>query len=154
VTPGVDFFRVDRSGTTKRRLAIAGVLVAVGSTTVGAHLVRRLDAVNHLVSLAGGATMLAGLVLGFGTMALMLFENVWLSIRESGLLVHENGQETTIAWEDLQSASADESGFVVIARRSEGAVRWYAGNGARDVAQRIEEARRKAAHGLLREQAS
>ncbi len=150
MTPGVDFFRVDRSGSTKRLLTIAGVLVAGGATTVGAHLVRRLAAVSHLITLGGGVAMLAGLVLGFGTMAVMLFENVWLSIREAGLVVHENGREVTIEWEDLASASADAAGFVVLDRKAKAPLRWYAGKTAKDVATRIDEARRKAAMGILR----
>jgi hypothetical protein len=150
VTPGIDFFRVDRSGSTKRLLAIAGVLVAVGATTVGAHLVKRLEGMNHLISLAGGVVMLAGLVLGFGTMAMMLFENVWLSIREAGVVVHDNGTETTIVWDELVRVSADRKGFVILERASGIPLRWHAGGAASDVARRIDDARRKAALGVLR----
>jgi hypothetical protein len=148
-TPGLDFFRVDRSGSTKRLLAIAGVLVALGATTAGAHLVRRLADLGRTIALIGGVTMLAGLVLGFGTMAMMLFENVWLSIRAEGLLVHENGRETILAWDDLTTIETD-AGFVVLARPAGNAVRWYAGREAEDVAARILEARRKASLGVLR----
>jgi hypothetical protein len=148
-TPGIDFFRVDRSGSTRRLLAIAGVLVALGATTAGAHLVRRLADLGRTIALLGGVTMLAGLVLGFGTMAMMLFENVWLSIRAEGLLVHENGRETILAWDDLTTIETD-AGFVVLSRPAGDAVRWYAGREAEDVAARILEARRKASLGVLR----
>jgi hypothetical protein len=149
-TPGVDFFRVDRSGATKRLLVLSSLLVAAGGTAVGAHLVSRLAAVGHVVSLVGSVTMLGGLVLGFGTMATMIFEDVWLAIREEGLLVHDNGRETVIAWDDLASIGASPGGYVLLERAGADAVRWYAGASARHVAARIEAARRKAAIGVLR----
>jgi hypothetical protein len=150
-TPGVDFFRIDRSGSTKRLLVGAVVMVACGATAVGAHLVNRLPAtISHAVSLAGGVTMLGGLVMAFGAMAMMLFENVYLSIRDDGLLLHENGRDTVVPWEELTHVSADREGFVELRRSEKDALRWFAGKSAGDVASRVEEAKRKAAHGLLR----
>ncbi|MBX3189062.1 MAG: hypothetical protein KF819_18720 [Labilithrix sp.] len=151
-TPGVDFFRIDRAGATTRLLVIAGVMVACGATAVGAHLVHRLPVdVSHLVSLCGGVTVIAGLVLGFGTMAMMLFENVYLAIRDDDLLLHENGRETSVAWDDLVRVDVDaRTGVLTLARREGGPIRWYAGKSAKDIASKVEEARRKAAHGLLK----
>jgi len=152
-TAGVDFFRVDRSGATKRLLAVAGLLVLVGMTTIGAHLVRRLPAdLAHTVTLAGGLTLASGLILGFGAMAMLLFENVYLLIREEGLLLHENGKEISIPWSDLESTELDrEPGFLRFSRAGGEPVRWFAGNVAKDVHAKIEAARRKALHGLLRD---
>ena len=151
-TAGVDFFRVDRSGATKRLLIVAGVLVSVGATSIGAHLVSRLEAdVGHLVSLLGGLLVISGLILGFGAMAMLLFENVYLLIREDGVLCHENGKETTIGWGDLEQVSVDgTTGFIVFERSTSAAVRWFAGKNAKELHGRLEEARRKALHGLLR----
>ena len=151
-TAGVDFFRVDRSGATKRLLVVAGALVAVGATSIGAHLVSRLpEDVGHVVSLAGGLVVISGLILGFGAMAMLLFENVYLLIREDGLLLHENGKETTIPWSELESASADRaSGVIVFQRKDAERIRWFAGANAKDVHARIEDARRKALHGLFK----
>jgi hypothetical protein len=151
VTPAVDFFRVDRSGATKRRLGFAGILVAIGSTAIGAHLVTRLPAdLAHLVALGGGLVMVTGLLTGFGTMALMLFENVYLLIKDDGVLLHDNGKETTIPWDALDAAERRE-GFVVLKRRDAAALEWFAGRAAPDVAKRVDEARRKAIHGLRRD---
>ncbi|MBX3204163.1 MAG: hypothetical protein KF764_03790 [Labilithrix sp.] len=154
-TAGVDFFRVDRSGATRRLLVVAGVLVAIGATSIGAHLVRRIEPdVGHVVSLVGGLLVIAGLILGFGAMAMLVFENVYLLVREDDVLCHENGKETAIAWADLETVSADgTTGFVVFARRGGEPVRWFAGKNAKDVAGRLEAARRKAIHGLLRSDA-
>jgi hypothetical protein len=148
-TPGVDFFRIDRSASTRRLLVTAALLVAAGATAIGAHLVHRISPeIGHLVSLLGGLATMTGLVLGFGTMAMMLFEDVYLAIEKERVRLHENGKDIAIAWDDLEAVVADET--TVVLRRAKGeAVRFPAGKNARDVARRIEEAQRKAAHGLL-----
>lgn len=152
-TPGVDFFRIDRSGPTRRLLVIAGSLVAVGATAIGAHLVHRIAPdLGHVVSLAGGVTVVAGLVLGFGAMAMVVFENVYLLIREDGLVCHDNGKETTIVWDALERVVAERGTGFVVFERSDGAppVRWFAGSSSAILRGRVEDARRKAIHGLLR----
>jgi hypothetical protein len=151
-TAGVDFFRVDRSGATRRLLIVAGTLVAVGATSIGAHLVRRLGpSLSRLVSLLGGLTVIAGLILGFGAMAMLLFENVYLLIREDGILCHDNGKETTIAWSDLEKVTVEgTTGFLVFERKAEPPLRWFAGEGAKELLARLEDAKRKALHGLYR----
>ncbi|WP_146652950.1 hypothetical protein [Labilithrix luteola] len=151
-TAGVDFFRVDRSGPTKKLLTSAALLIAAGASGVGAHLMHRLRPnVGFAVSLAGGAIMLAGLVLGFGTMATMLFENVYLAIRPEGLLIHDNGNETSIAWDDLERIEADEGeGYVIIHRREGEALRFHAGLAKGDIVARVQDARRKSTIALLK----
>lgn len=153
-TVGVDFFRVDRSGATRRLLLIAGLLVSAGMTLIGAHLIHRLDpSLGHVLSLVGGLMVVSGLILGFGAMAMLLFENVYLLIREDGLLCHENGKETTIAWSELDLVKLDERapGVVVIERKDGEAIRWFAGaSSAKALHAKIEESKRKALHGLLR----
>lgn len=149
-THGVDFFRVDRSGPTKRLLVVAVCMVTLGASSIGAHLVTRIGAdTAHAISLAGGVTLLAGLVLGFGAMAMMLFENVYLVIEQSGVLLHDNGKETKIAWADLDGFDL-EDGYVVFRRTDAGVVRWFAGKGAALVREKLDDARRKALHGLLK----
>ena len=149
---GVDFFRVDRSGTTTRLLVTGVVLVAVGASAIGAHLMHRLPAsLSHLISLVGGITAVGGLVTAFGALAMMLFENVYMSLREDGLLIHDNGKETSVPWEELEEVVVgdDAKGFVELRRREKETLRWFAGAAAKDVGARVEEARRKALHGLM-----
>jgi hypothetical protein len=150
-TAGIDFFRVDRSGATKRLLAVAGVLVSTGMTSIGAHLVHRISAETaHTITLVGGLLLAVGLILGFGAMAMLLFENVYLLIRVDGVLCHENGKETTIPWADLDEIRLDgEPGVVVFVRKAEGPVRWFAGRTAKEIHDRVADAKRKALHGLL-----
>jgi hypothetical protein len=148
---GVDFFRVDRSGKTTKLLVSGVVLVATGASAIGAHLMHRLpDSVSHLLSLAGGIAAVGGLVTAFGALAMMLFENVYMSIRDDGLLIHDNGKETTVPWDELEEVVVLETeGLVELRRRHQDPLRWYAGAGAKDVGGRVGEAKRKAIHGLM-----
>ena len=146
----LDFFRVDRSGPTKRLLVVAGVLISVGMFLIGAHLVSRLEATSsHNITLVGGLMLATGLITGFGAMAMMLFENVYLQIKKEGVLLHENGKETEIAWGELESIE-HETMFLVLKRSNAEPVRWFAGKDAPHVRSQVEEAKRKAAHGLLK----
>lgn len=150
-TPGVDFFRLDRGRPTRRLLGIASVLTGVGGTVVGAHLVHRLDSTQGaLLSLGGGLTLMAGLLVGFGTLAKLLFENIWLAIRQEGVVLHDNGNETVLAWDELARVDVEPGGHLVfgVEGGAREPVRWYAGRAAVDIAARITEARRKAVHGL------
>lgn len=128
-------------------------------TLIGAHLVSRLSPdLAHLVSLTGGLAVVVGLITGFGSMAMILMENVYLLLDEEGILLHENGKETKISWTDLEGVSVarDEPHVLLfVCRRDDAnARRWFAGRNAKDIHQKIEEARRKAAHGLLKFEAS
>ena len=150
-TVGIDFFRVDRARAVRRLLVVAAVLVTVGATTIGAHLVQRLSTqTGHLISLVGGATTLCGLILGFGSLAMLLFENVYILFTAEALVLHENGKETKIAWDDLSAVKvADEAGFLVFERES-APLRWFVGAPAAEIAGKATEARRKALLGLFR----
>lgn len=150
-TPGVDFFRIDRSASTRRRLVTGVLMVSGGACAIGAHLVRRLpESLSHGVSLVGGLCMAAGLVLTFGALAMVLLENVYLSIHNDHLLIHDSGSETRIPWEELTGVGVDaKNGYVELRRDQKDVLRWHAGNTAKDVAARIKEAKRKAPYGLL-----
>ena len=152
-TAGIDFFRVDRSGTTRRILIAATGLVASGCLGIGAHLVSNLnESVGHAISLLGGVITIAGLILGFGGLAMLLFENVYLLIQEQGLVFHDNGKETNVPWGDFEGAALDtkQRGFIVFSRKDASPLRWFAGGAAKDIHAKVEDARRKALHGLLR----
>jgi hypothetical protein len=150
-TAGVDFFRVDRSGTTTKLLVSGVLLVTTGASAIGAHLMHRLpESVSHLVSLTGGIAVIGGLVTAFGTLGMMLFENVYLTIRDEGLLIHDNGKETPVPWDELTEVVVlAPKGLVELRRGEKEPLRWFAGSAARDVGGRIVEAKRKAAVGLL-----
>ena len=143
-TPGKDFFRVDRSRPTLRVLLFGAALVTTGAGMIGSHLMHRVsDPVGHWVTVAGGMLLLCGLVTGFGTLAAMLFENVYVKLEDKHVLLHENGRESLIVWDDVTSAKA-EQGMVMVKGRGEATILFHAGRTAPDIAAKIEEKRRKA----------
>lgn len=120
-TPGVDFFRLDRGRPTRRLVGLASVLTGIGGAVVGAHLVHRLDSrAGAFVSLAGGLTLMTGLLSASPPSRSS-------SSRTSGsrygrrAVLHDDGRETTVAWEDLDGVTVEPSGHLVLAR--EGAER-------------------------------
>lgn len=125
------------------------MLTGIGGTVVGAHLVHRLDSgKGALLSLAGGLTLMAGLLVGFGTLAKLVFEDTWLAIRQEGVVLHDDDAEILVSWDELGEVIVEPAGYLVFGRAGADPVRWYAGGVAADIAARIAEARRKAAHGL------
>lgn len=127
-------------------------MVALGVSSVGAHLIRRLpESASHTISLVGGATMLVGLVMAFGALAMMLFENVYISIENERLLFHDNGKEMAVTWDVFEGIDVEPKTGILVVKRTEGAaLRWYAGRPAADIAAKVREAKRKAMHGLLK----
>ncbi len=150
-TVGVDFFRIDRGSAVRRLLFLAALLVAAGASSIGAHLMHGIQPrTGHLLSLGGGVLTLSGLILGFGAMAMLLFENVYLLITEAGIVLHENGKETKIEWPDLVAVRlGDQKGELVFERSGE-PLRWFIGSSASEVVPRVKEAKRKALHGLFK----
>ncbi len=143
--PGKDFFRVDRSRPTIRTVVGGAALVASGAGMIGTHLMHRLsDSTGHWVSLVGGMLLLLGLVMGFGTLAALLFENVYVALEDKRVLLHENGQESEIAWDDVAGAAAADGTVTVSSKDELTSIVFHAGRGAPDIAAKIEEKRRKA----------
>jgi len=128
------------------------IMVALGVSSVGAHLIKRLpESASHTISLVGGATMLVGLVMAFGALAMMLFENVYIAIENERLLFHDNGKEMAVKWDVLEGIEVESKTGILVVKRTEGAaLRWYAGKPAADIAGKVREAKRKAMHGLLK----
>jgi hypothetical protein len=84
-------------------------------------------------------------------MAMLVFENVYILVEEEGVLCHENGKETRIAWSELEGVALDRApGFLVFSRANAAPLRWYMGRNAKEVQDKLEDTRRKALHGLLR----
>jgi hypothetical protein len=145
-----EYFRVDRSGGTRRVLAFAASLITVGATAVGATFVRRLaEVTGHVIAFGGGLCVLAGLVLGFGSMAAVVMENAYLALTRRGLVLHTDADERRIAWDTLKTARADRGAGMVELELDDGElVTWFAGPVCDDIAKRVSEAHRRALHRL------
>ncbi|MCA9586298.1 MAG: hypothetical protein KC657_13155 [Myxococcales bacterium] len=145
-----EYFRVDRSGGTRRVLAFAACLIAVGATAVGATFVRRVSEVlGQIIALGGGLCVLGGLVIGFGSMAAVVMENAYLALTRRGVVLHTDADERCITWDALKTARADRDAGIVELELDDGElVAWFAGPVCDDIAKRVAEAHRRAIHRL------
>ena len=144
-----EYFRVDRARSTRRNLVLGASMVAMGASAVGSAFMHTLDPqLAHAVAFFGGVVLFVGLLLGFGTMVATLLENAYLGMREDGIVLHDDERETLLGWNDVVRIE-HRKGAVVIAEASGREQIFYAGSGAKHVADRIELVRKRAALGLV-----
>ena len=144
-----EFFRVDRVRATSRNLVFGASLVAVGASAIGSAVAHRVDpSAARAISGAGALLLLVGLFVGFGTMIATLLENAYLGMSDDGIVLHDGGVETLLAWESVVRIEHRRDA-IVIAESSGREQLFYAGSTAKVVAERIELVRRRAALGLV-----
>lgn len=145
----LEWFRVDQSRRTRWRLAVSAVLVASGASLAGAHLVHRLGTSTQLpLSLVGAALTLTGLVIGFGSMALLMFEDSYVGVCREGIVVHHNDHEERVAWSELHRCEALGEDLIVH-RHADAPVSWRAGPAAQRIATELEQRKAKGLLGIL-----
>jgi hypothetical protein len=144
-----EFFRVDRVRSTWRNLVFGASMVAVGASAIGSAFAHRLDpSATRTLRGAGGLLLLVGLFVGFGTMIATLLNNAYLGMSDDGIVLHDGGVETLLAWESVARIEHRRDA-IVIAEASGREQLFYAGSTAKVVAERIELVRRRAALGLV-----
>ncbi|HWL86610.1 MAG TPA: hypothetical protein VNO21_12455, partial [Polyangiaceae bacterium] len=97
----LEFYRVDQSGPTKRILIPAVALLTVGPPMVLFSAALRKFPGSTAIGVVGAALMIAGLVIGFSGLGMLMLDDRYLAVVQGGLLVHLGKEETFIAWEDV-----------------------------------------------------
>jgi hypothetical protein len=151
----LEWYRVDNSRRIRRVLfggtgvlTVGGLVVAVSFITRQSHDVRLAAAAIGFTCVFGGAlfTMIA--------MHRTLRDEDSVTLRTDGVAVRAGGDETVVAWSDLERAKFDAGRAVVVLERKGGdpvvIARKHAGIGLPALAVRIEDTRRKASFGMLR----
>jgi hypothetical protein len=155
----VEWYRPDH-GRRLRRILIAGP----GILTLGALLIALSFTARHAAELrvaevlAGLGLVASGAAFTAASMYWTLRQDAYIALRTDGLAVHAASasapQETFIPWDALARASWDSGSGEVRLEQVDGRVivvtRTYAGITLSDLAQRIEQTRRRAAMGFLR----
>jgi hypothetical protein len=127
-------------------LSLGGLVVAVSFATRAPASLRELSDVAGMLLIAGGAlvTMLG--------MHRILRDDAYLSIRTDGVMLQAASTETFVAWDDLTSARWDAARLAVLLERREGDAvvvgQRFATIDGPELAERIEQARRRAAMGM------
>jgi hypothetical protein len=145
----LEWYRVDR--TPRRTLAAAVILVALGATGIGAAFVSRLgDWASHAIALVSAGVMFAGVAVAVGTAWAVIQEDMYLAVRRDAVVLHwSREREETIPWGDIASIVAAADGATLTIATAGETHEWEMRSGAPELAARLVDLRKKAAHGLL-----
>jgi hypothetical protein len=147
----IEWHRVDATRGARGLLLWGALLIALGGTLIGAAFVQRISpSTRSGITLLGAASMLAGLVIGFGSMGLLLTADAYIAVRTDGVLLHSSKDETLLAWGDLRSTRLDDEGMCIVfmGEAKEPLGTFYAGSQARALAERIDKLRQRAELGI------
>jgi len=114
----LEFYRVDQSGPTKRILIPAVALLTVGPPMVLFSAALRKFPGSTAIGVVGAALMIAGLVIGFSGLGMLMLDDRYLAVVQGGLLVHLGKEETFIAWEDVAAIRCEGTDLVVVPREA------------------------------------
>jgi hypothetical protein len=155
----LEWYRADQ-GPRIRRVLLAGpgVLTTGGLVVAVSFLAHAKHDVRVVTAAAGLALIAAGAVFTMTAMYRILRSDVYVAIRTDGLALHAGSasvdEETLIAWDAIAGARWDEAAAAIVLERVEGSPLTIARRFARipgpELARRLEQARKRAAMGMLR----
>jgi hypothetical protein len=151
----VDWYRVD-SGPRMRRVLVTGSsLLTLGALVTAVSFLARQALDVRVAATAVGFVLVAwGALFTVAGMHRILREDAYLAIRTDGLVLQSSSGETHLAWDALDSARWDSAGSALVLERRQGdaivVARPFARIDGAALAGRIEQARRRAAMGMLR----
>ncbi len=155
----VEWYRADQGSRIRRVLVVGpgvltlgGLVVAVSFIAHAGHDLRAAAGAAGLALVAGGA------VFTMTAMYRILRSDAYVSIRTDGLALHAGSasvaDETVVAWDSIAIARWDEAREAIIVERVDGEpltiARRFARISGPELARRLEQARRRAAMGMLR----
>jgi hypothetical protein len=159
----VEWYRLDHGRRMQRILITGPGVLTLGAMLIALSLTGRHGADLRMAAVLGGLALVAsGAAFTAASMYWTLRQDAYIALRTDGLALHSgsssgqpSGQEETfIPWDALAQASWDSARAVVRLEQVDGRVvvvaRPYAGITLPNLAQRIEQTRRRAAMGLLR----
>ncbi|MGD0674638.1 MAG: hypothetical protein ABSC94_04425 [Polyangiaceae bacterium] len=151
----VEWYRTDPWPQMRRVLLAGPVILTLGGVVIAASFLARASTDLRACAAAVGFVLIAGsAVLTVLALHQILRDDGYLSIRTDGVALQASSSETLVVWDQLVGARWDAArSEIVIERAGDDVVvlgRPFAGVTGPALAQRIEQARRRAALGLLR----
>ena len=149
----LDWYRADSWPRMRRVLVVGPAVLSLGGLVVAVSFATRQPAfVRDFADIAGLLLVAAGALVTMAGMHRILRDDSYLSIRTDGIMVHAAARETFVPWDDLVGARWDESrpALLLERRAGEGVVvaHRFAHIAGPALAERIEQARRRAAMGM------
>jgi hypothetical protein len=148
-------YRIEMAARVWPFLVPATLLISLGALGVCMAFVTHgpLTPYAGMITLAGGACMLAGLILTLFVAKPVLTHDEYVAALEKGLLLKVDGAVTFLAWGGIASVKWDAVGPSVVIHLRDGdpvlVSREFATAKGNDVAVKLDELRRKAAFHLL-----
>ena len=151
----LDWYRADTSARVRRILMVAPALMSFGGIVIAiSFLSHQSQRVRVDAAAVGFVLIAASSVFTAATMYRILREDGSVTLRTDGVAVQSSGQETVVAWADLEAARWDlDQGALVLERRGAApvVVAWTPAKiSGPALAERLERDRQRAAMGLLR----
>jgi hypothetical protein len=149
------YYRADTSVRVRRILILGPALMSFGGMVIAISFLTHQPERVRTLSAAAGFVLIAGAaILTAATLQRILRDDGYLAIRTDGVVVQNASQETLVLWNDLAEVRWDAPGRTLVIGRTGGeplVVAWsFARISGPELADRIEQDRRKAIMGLLR----
>lgn len=149
----IEFYRLDLARATRIILIPAAFLIAFGSLFVcvaAARVTINLDVPRDLIGFFGAATVLVGLIVGFGGMARLLFREGFVGLTRDGIHVRAETRDEFVPWGDVEKVRGEGASLELVLRDAPAvALPTVSAPSGMVVRDRIEALRRKASLNLL-----
>jgi hypothetical protein len=151
----LEWYRADPWPGMRRVLVVGPALLTLGGLVIAVSFLSSVSREMRIDSSAAGFALIGGGALAtmFG-MGRILRDDSYVALRTDGIVIRVGGDETLVPWDALHAVRWDASRTVLILER-EGAPsiaveRGFARTPGSEVAERIEQTRRRAALNMLR----
>ena len=151
----LEWFRADPWPGMRRVLIAGPSLLTLGGLVIAVSFLSSVSTEVRIDTSAAGFALIGSgaLVTMFG-MGRILRDDSYVAVRTDGVAVRVGGQETLVAWDALVAARWDPSRSLLVLERDGAAPiaveRGFARTPGAQVAERIEQSRRRAALNMLR----
>ncbi len=152
----LEFYRLDLSSATRAILIPAAALITVGGVvacTAGARMPITIGVPRDVLGFLGAATVLVGLITGFGGMARLLRLDGFVGLTLEGVHVRFEARDEFVPWTDLvaiRTAAGGGNLELVLCDATSVSLPAVSAPRGMVVRDRIEHLRRKASLNILR----
>jgi hypothetical protein len=150
----LDWYRADPWPRMRRILVLGPALLSLGGLVVAVSFAtRQPQTTRSIAAVVGLALVASGAGLTLAGMFWILRDDAYVAIRTDGLAFRLPPSETLVPWADLARARWDEAQVALVLECTGGEVlvvpRRFAGIAGPELAAKVEQARRRAALGML-----